>query len=638
MRYCIFDVESNGLLNSVTKIHCISYKIYSDGKFMYKDSLTDYEKIVDFFKKEEIEESTLVGHNIIDYDLPLLKLILEIEPNNKIIDTLGLSNYLYPTLKKQGLEYWGERVGIPKVKVEDWNEEPIEVYIERCEIDVDINSQIFIHFMKYLMSIYGDIESCKPIIEYFNFKLTCLKEQREEGIHIDKELCIKHLETLYPIFDEKTLSLTEAMPNELGKLIKAKPKKVFKQDGTISSYGLKWIRYLVNNELPIETESVRESPNPGSTPQLKKWLFSLGWVPQTFGESKSTGKMIPKVNLPFGGGICPSIKEMYDKYPEPEAIEGYYMVKHRLGIFKGYVESCEDGKVYASANGFTKTHRLQHRKPIVNLPKPSIYFGKECREVLVIPDDSYIMVGSDVSGLEDNTKQHYIYDYDPEYVEEMRVPGFDPHLDIGVLAGLITKEEEEFYKEIERKKDDKIGITEEEAIRYKIVGKKRSTSKNTNFAATYNAYPPKIAEVAKITIEQAEHLFEVYWERNKAIKIIADTALVKIVRGQRWIFNPVSKFWLYLSADKDRFSALNQNTGVFVFDNWYREMRKRLLPLGIHIALQYHDEVMFYFKKELKDQVEIIIHESMKEVNNILKLNVEIKVSVDFGINYADVH
>ena len=39
-----------------------------------------------------------------------------------------------------------------------------------------------------------------------------------------------------------------------------------------------------------------------------------------------------------------------------------------------------------------------------------------------------------------------MYFYDPEYVEQMRVPGFDPHVDVAVLSGLMSKEEEKFYK------------------------------------------------------------------------------------------------------------------------------------------------------------------------------------------------
>lgn len=306
----------------------------------------------------------------------------------------------------------------------------------------------------------------------------------------------------------------------------------------------------------------------------------------------------------------------------------------------------------------------------VNLPKPGVYYGKEVREVLTIPDDEYIMCGSDVSGLEDNTKQHYIFFHDPDYVTQMRVPGFDPHIDIGVLAGLITEEEEELFKKIEAMSDEEKKILpEEENASYKAIKKKRSTAKSANFAATYGAGGPKIAETAKIPVSEGRRLHSIYWERNWAVKKIAADCFVKevnytesikvkedtglldeemnpivetvrkdVVRSQKWLYNPLSGHWLFLKAEKDRFSTLNQNTGVFVFDSWVYQVRKKLKPLGIKICLQYHDEILLYFKKEYKDYVEKVLRESMKTVNDNLKLNVEIKISIDFGINYAEVH
>jgi len=47
--------------------------------------------------------------------------------------------------------------------------------------------------------------------------------------------------------------------------------------------------------------------------------------------------------------------------------------------------------------------------------------------------------------LEDTTKRHYIQPLDPEYVDNMSVPGFDPHLTLSLLAGRITQSEYDFY-------------------------------------------------------------------------------------------------------------------------------------------------------------------------------------------------
>ena len=670
MRFTVFDIETNGLRKIATKIHCLSYQIFENNKFIAKGSITNPEQIKTFL----INQENLVGHNIVKYDIPVLQDILGFNITTKLIDTLAISYYLYIDRMKHGLEAWGEELGFPKPKVEDWENLSIEEYIHRCESDVEINSRLFLQMFDYLLGIYGNLQNVINFVSYLSFKMDCLREQEEEGITTNQELILSHLTNLEVEFNNKTQLLRSVMPTDLGRVIKTRPKNMFKQNGDLSAHGVKWLQYLRDNNLDETILEVREEANPGSDTQLKTWLYRLGWKPITFKVSKSKGnkgEKIPQVSLPFGQGICSSVKELYEVEPNLEALEGYFKTKHRIGVFQSYLDGTSDGKVYATAHGFTNTLRLTHSKPVVNLPKPGVYYGKEVREVLTIPDDSYIMVGSDVSGLEDNTKQHYIYFYDPDYVTQMRVPGFDPHIDIGVLAGLITLEEEALFKKVEAMSDDeKETLTEEEKIKYKKIKKVRGTAKSANFAATYGAGGPKIAETAKIPLEEGQKLHKIYWKRNWAVKKIADTCTVKevaynkhykepiygedvdaegnrIVTGyewktkvahQKWLYNSLSGYWLFLKAEKDRFSTLNQSTGVFVFDSWVFQVRKRLKSLKIGLCLQYHDEILLYFKKEHKEEVAEILRESMKIVNEKLKLNVEIKISIDYGTNYAECH
>jgi len=56
------------------------------------------------------------------------------------------------------------------------------------------------------------------------------------------------------------------------------------------------------------------------------------------------------------------------------------------------------------------------------------------------------------------------------------------------------------------------------------------------------------------------------------------------------------------------------------------------------MILQYHDEVATYLKKEDKELYRQYITQSMEEVNQELKLNVPITVSIDFGLRYSEIH
>ena len=79
-------------------------------------------------------------------------------------------------------------------------------------------------------------------------------------------------------------------------------------------------------------------------------------------------------------------------------------------------------------------------------------------------------------------------------------------------------------------------------------------------------------------------------------------------------------------------------TGVYVFDTWVRKTRLKFGPLAIKIALQYHDEILFWCLKELKTPIEEALKTAMIETNEDIKLNVNIKIDTQWGNNYAEVH
>ena len=122
------------------------------------------------------------------------------------------------------------------------------------------------------------------------------------------------------------------------------------------------------------------------------------------------------------------------------------------------------------------------------------------------------------------------------------------------------------------------------------------------------------------------------------MKQIAKDVAIKVVYNKKWLYNPTSGFWYFLKNEKDNFSVLNQSTGAYVFDSWLRRVKLKVNPIGIHIVLQYHDELLGICLKFQKEIVEKLIVDAIKEANKELKLNVEIKNSISWGQNYADCH
>lgn len=625
MKYAVFDIEADGL--KPTKIYCLCYTDY-EGK---KGSITDYEEMKQFFTLYD----TYIGHNIIRFDLPVLKRLIGLELDFDVIDTLGLSWYLYPNRKRHGLEYWGSEFNNSKVSIENWFNLPLEEYIKRCERDVEINLTLFLKQYEYLKKIYATRKT-DSIIRFLNFNLDCLREQEEIGWKVNQTLLNEHIKTFTNFVNTKEELVRDIMPvSEKFKEV-SKPVRYYKKDGSISVAGKIWEELLKSKGLPLDTtESVQvcissEKGNPVSIDkQVKPWLLSLGWVPETF-EYKEGGRKIPQINTK-DKNVCKSIRKLYTEYPMLENLEGLYASIHTLNTLKGIKKNLDErGYVEASAAGFTKTMRLKHMN-VVNLKKAlmpgddgygTYKDGGFIRSVLCCEDDE-LLCGTDMSSLEDNTKQHFIYKYDPEYVKSMRVPGFDPHLDIAVLSGLLTPEQAEEHKKYDKTK----GV---EGTSYKGI---RGKAKTTNFAATYGVGFKKLSLTSKMSEDECKHLLKIYWQRNKAIRDVARSMRVKEVDGSMWIFNPVSKFWYHLSNEKDIFSAINQSLGSFAFVLYLKEIRKRYKICG-----QFHDEVIIPIKAHQKEELAAYLKECINQVNKTLKLNIELGVSIDFGTDYSQIH
>lgn len=612
----IFDIECDSL--NATKIHCFSYCNTGNATL---HSLTNYEDIISLLEKCD----TLIGHNIVKFDIPVLEKLLNIKIKAQLIDTLGISWYLNPLQLKHGLEEWGNILGIEKPKIDNWETLGIEKYIYRCEQDVRITEKLFHYQMNYLTDLYENENNINRLLNYISFKLDCAREQEEEKILLDYNLCNSTLQKFKILQEEKITTLTSIMPDNITYKEISKPSKILKKDGSLSEMGRKWFALLKQRNLPIDynqplsIEVKVEKGNPTSIKQIKDYLFSIGWIPTTFKYSKLKNGDLNKVpQISVDGEICESIKKLYTIKPELQNLESLTMINHRIGILEGFLKNVSPvGYITARIKGFTNTFRFKHTE-IVNLPSIDKPFCKEIRACLTC-EKNELLCGSDLKGLESNTKMHYMYFFDPEYVKEMQVPRFCEHLDIAVLSGMLTPQQADEHKN---------KIRDFSAIRKK--------AKIVNFSAVYGVGANKLHLTSGMPLKECKKLLETYWKRNWSVKRISENIITKTVNKQAWLYNPVSKFWYTLRSEKDKFSTLNQGTGVFVFDSWVKEVRK----YNIKICLQYHDEILTKLQDtpEEKEKTKIKLRNAINKVNENLKLNVNFDISIDFGKSYADCH
>ena len=166
----VFDLETNGLLHDVTRIHCIAiYDSTTDEIETYNDEKNNKYSITEGLNKLLVAD-TIVGHNIIGFDIPSIsKLYHYFTPNNRIIDTLLLSRLYHPNIYdidhkhkwrhmplqlygRHSLESYGYRLGEYKGefgKTSDWSEWSQEME-DYCAQDVEVTKKLCDHFHPYL--------------------------------------------------------------------------------------------------------------------------------------------------------------------------------------------------------------------------------------------------------------------------------------------------------------------------------------------------------------------------------------------------------------------------------------------------------------------------------------------------------
>jgi len=162
----------------------------------------------------------------------------------------------------------------------------------------------------------------------------------------------------------------------------------------------------------------------------------------------------------------------------------------------------------------------------------------------------------------------------------------------------------------------------------------RKKGKATNYSATYGAGGATIARAAGVSEQEGKKLHEAYWRLNWSIPAIADGLTTKVCRRQKWLYNPVSKLWYSLRAEKDRFSTLNQGTGVWCFDTWVKYIRQGGLP----ITAQFHDEVCCCIQEKNKGRAEALLRKAIGQTNKELQLNRELDIDTQFGRAYSEIH
>ncbi len=169
----VFDLETDGLLNDATKIHCVAiYDTETNQTSVYNDECPGQGMSNPVVRGVQTLEDAecFVGHNIIGFDLPIIRSIFPwFNPSGSCIDTLLLSRLYHPNMMavdqkrhwqhmplqlygRHSLESYGYRLGEYKGnfgKTSDWKEWSQEME-DYCVQDVEVTKKLCTHFHRYL--------------------------------------------------------------------------------------------------------------------------------------------------------------------------------------------------------------------------------------------------------------------------------------------------------------------------------------------------------------------------------------------------------------------------------------------------------------------------------------------------------
>jgi len=409
----VFDVETDGLEGNT--IHCIVTKVIGgETRLFPPDKLQEGVNLL-------ASADVLIGHNIIGFDIPVIKKHFDVTLTNHIEDTLVVSRLVNPVLTGgHSLSNWGYLL-YPNnaekrkaIQPDSWSEYTKEMGAY-CIQDVELNTDIYYKLLK------DAIVFSQESIDLEHSIAKIIKDQEITGFMLDEKKAT--------ILSAKLKSKMAVLEKKVHETFKPKwvddrlitPK--FNKDKSLSKVPKltdeELIKVTANNYQPFMRQKWVEF-NLASRKQIGEYLITFGWEPKKF---TPTGQPI----------VDETTLEKVKGIPEASLIAEFMMLQKRVAQVGSWLELSQDSRVHGFVipNGAI-TGRMTHRNPnVAQTPSSHKPYGKECRECWTVPK-GYKLVGIDASGLELRVLAHYMKNKD--YINEI-ING-DIHSTNQSLAGL----------------------------------------------------------------------------------------------------------------------------------------------------------------------------------------------------------
>ena len=579
-----FDIETDGLLQDLTKIHCIVIINIDDG-IKYKFGPKDYRKGLAMLKCAD----EVWGHNIIGYDYQAIKkLHPKWDYKGRTYDTLILSRLFFTDMLdrdfrsrpanmpanlygRHSLEAWGHRLGVHKSEFGkqldgDWSTYTPEM-LEYCTQDVVVSVAVAKMFEPKLDTYKGCIDTEHKIAELMAW-------QENEGFPFDVDKAHQLESKLRTELDD----ISEEMRNTFA----------FVDGGTFVPKRDNGPRGYVQGAAMCKLKEF----SPTSRDHIA-WAFETfrGWTPKertASGRAKIDDSVLKEI------GTEEALK--FSRILE--------LQKHLGQLSDGknaWLKQEVKGRVHHSCILNTNTGRMAHMRPnLAQVPSAPEY------RALFYPGKDRVQVGADASGLELRCLGHYLSPFDGGSFARTVVEG-DIHTELAEIYGTDRKSGKGVtYCLIYGGGDMKLGLTAGASKRHAAA---------------------KGKEIRKRIMEGLDGFAEL----SKAIQTRAEGDVLKGLDGRP------------IRLQGKRHAALNyllQSAGAVICKLWVIRSHELLQEAGINYwPLAFvHDELQLSVAPDQAKDAEFLITTAMKDVEHQIKFRCQLDSEAQTGGSWADCH
>jgi len=606
-RRLVFDIETDGLLPDLTKVHSLCIKDIDTGEAWSCARDSDYTDIE--VGLALLEQADLIaGHNIIAFDIPALKKVYPTwSPRGVVRDTIVMARLIWPKdylkdrdmrlvnsgrLPKQHLasfklEAFGYRLGNYKGDFKGpWGQWSREMQ-DYCEQDVEVTLSLW----KKIEAQQWDEKS----IQLEHDVAEIIERQVRHGFYFDQKRASELYATLVSRRQELLAELQRVFP----------PWEV--RTTFVPKVNNKKLGY-VKGQPVVKVKTV--TFNPASRDHIAQRLKAQrGWKPEQF-----TPDGRPKVDEEVLSAL---------PYEEAKVLSEYLMVEKRIGQLATGKEAwlkrvSSDGRIHGRVvtNGAV-TGRMTHSGPnVAQVPSSGAPYGHECRS-LFRASPGKVLVGCDADALELRCLAGYMARYDG-----------------GAYVSTV----------LEGKKEEG---TDMHTLNAKALGCSRDTAKVWFYAFIYGAGDEKLGTI--LGFPAGSRAKKAGKESRKRF-LAALPALGKIVDKVKQKVRKVGKLRgldgrvLYCRSEHSAFNTLLQSAGAVMMKQGLVILDKSLQDRGFvpgddyEFVANVHDEWQIECKPEIAQQVGELAVQAIVRAGEVLGFKCPLNGQYQIGPSWAETH